>query len=83
MSASLEASLEAVELGQEEDIFIVNSVSSLSEKEVTTLYLKTSSNARLCPGNSLITQIIDLQTLFAINDRQTGQTDRQTDRSPL
>ena len=32
------------------------------------------------PGNSLITQIIDLQTLFAINDRQTVQTDTQTDR---
>ena len=40
-------------------------------------------SSRLCSGNSLITQIIDLQTLFAINDRQTGQTDRQdrqTDR---
>ena len=37
-----------------------------------------SSNAWLHPGNSLITQIIDLQTLFAINDRQT---DRQTDRT--
>ena len=32
------------------------------------------------PGNSLITQIIDLQTLFAINDRQTVQTETQTDR---
>ena len=32
------------------------------------------------PGNSLITQIIDLQTLFAINDRQTVQTDTQTNR---
>ena len=40
----------------------------------------TSSNARLRTGNSLIIQIIDLQTMFAINDRQTGQTDRQTDR---
>ncbi len=32
------------------------------------------------PGNSLITQIIDLQTLFAINDRQTVQKNTQTDR---
>ena len=32
------------------------------------------------PGNSLITQIIALETLFAINDRQTVQTDTQTDR---
>ena len=39
-----------------------------------------SCSSCLCPGNSLITQIIDLQTLFAINDRQTRQTDRQTDR---
>ena len=53
----------------------------------------TSSNARLRPGdntrgttpggqhpgNSLITQIIDLQTLFAINDRQTVQKNTQTD----
>ena len=35
----------------------------------------TSSNTRLRPGDSLIAQIIDLQTLFAINDRQTGQTE--------
>ena len=38
------------------------------------------------PGNTLITQIIDLQTLFAVNDRQTVQTHTQTDRqvrSPL
>ncbi len=34
-----------------------------------------SCSLRLCSGNSLITQIIDLQTLFAINDRQT---DKQT-----
>ena len=32
------------------------------------------------PGNSLMTQIIDLQTLFAINDRQTVQKNTQTDR---
>ena len=32
------------------------------------------------PGKSLITQIIDLQTLFAISDRETVQTDTQTDR---
>ena len=44
------------------------------------VYINTSSNARLRPGNSLITQSIDLQTLFSINDRQTGQTDRQTGR---
>ena len=49
------------------------------------VYIYISSNARLRPGgqhpgNSLITQIIDLQTLFAINDRQTVQTDTQTDR---
>ncbi len=31
-------------------------------------------------GNSLITQIIDLQTVFAINDRQTVQKNTQTDR---
>ena len=47
-------------------------------------YYSTSSNARLRrgqhPANILITQIIDLQTLFAINDRQTVQTDTQTDR---
>ena len=42
----------------------------------TSLYIYTSSNARLRPGNSLITQIIDLQTPFATNDRQTGQTGR-------
>ena len=35
-------------------------------------YRSTRSNARLLPGNCLITQIIDLQTVFAINDRQTG-----------
>ena len=32
------------------------------------------------PGNTLITQIIDLQTLFAVNDRQTVQSHTQTDR---
>ncbi len=61
---------------------------------LTFPYYDTSSNARLRPGdnargttpggqhpgNSLITQIIDLQTLFAINDRLTVQTDTQTDR---
>ena len=57
----------------------------LRQTPLLYIYLETSSNARLRPeeqhpGNSLITQIIDLQTLFAINDRQTVQTETQTDR---